>query len=172
MRGVPDGGPAMGIEPAPTGERNYQDHIFGKGGFVLGLERYSLEHHGHPVEHFMQWGVVLDCRGKLRIAPTARFGWQAMLLTTSHVYDENGMGRRLGRTVLIDDYAWITSRAVVYNSHVKEHAIVGLGAIVRNRVVPAWSIVEGNPAVVVGKFDTEKGRYVKFDDRIELMEKF
>lgn len=163
----------MAVRNIPLDEKNFSDQIFGKGGFILGFERFNLNDHGYSMEKFMGWGTMLDCRGKLRIASTARLGWQVMIMTASHTYNKDGIGRRLLRTVLIDDYAWVTSRSILYNCHVEEHAIVGIGSVVKNVVVPAWSIVEGNPAIVVGKYNKELDRYVKFKDgHIEEMEKF
>ena len=142
------------------------------GARILGSERFDQEKHGWPMNRYVRWGTLLDCRGKLRIHPTARFGYEVKIITASHTYDEKGMGRRLLRTVLIDEHAWVGTGALVYNSHIEEHAIVGAGAVVKNVVVPAWSLVEGNPAMIVGRFDAEKGRYVKFNGYVEEMRKF
>jgi len=148
-------------------------NVIERGARILGVQNFDEEKHGWPLKKYIGWGTLLDCRGKLRIHKTAVFGFHVTILTASHLYDEKGLGRRWLRTVLIDEHAWVGTRALVYNSHIQEHAIVGAGAVVKNVVVPAWSLVEGNPAVIVGEFDTEKGRYVKFSgEAFRYMEKF
>ncbi len=146
--------------------------IIENGARILGSHRFNVQKHGWPMNRYIRWGTLLDCRGKLRIHPTARFGYDVKILTASHVYSEEGMGRRLLRTVLIDEHAWVGTGALLYNCHVEEHAIVGAGAVVKNAVVPAWSIVEGNPAVIVGRYDEQLERYKKFPFHVEAMEKF
>lgn len=146
--------------------------IVENGARILGAQYFEEEKHGWPMDRYIGWGTLLDCRGKLRIHPTVRFGYEVKIITASHTYDENGMGRRLLRTVLIDKYAWIGTGALLYNCHVEEHAIVGAGAVVKNVVVPAWSIVEGNPAMIVGRYNEQLKGYRKFPFHNEEMEKF
>ena len=141
------------------------------GGVILGEENFSSEKHGHSKRNYGRWGILLDCRGDLNIDKTARFGYQVAVITASHLYDEKGMGRRFLRKIKIDAHAWVGTRALLYNCWIQEHAIVGAGAVVKNAVVPAWSLVEGNPAMQVGAWDAEKGRYVKWD-HTEKLEKF
>ena len=137
------------------------DKIDGQGR-ILGYQEFDQYKHGHPEESYFRWATLLDCRGDLRIHSTARFGYRVNILTASHAYDERGMGRQMRRTVWIDEHAWVATGATLYHCWIQEHAIVGAGAVVKNVVVPAWSLAEGNPAKVVGGWDAEKGRYVKW----------
>ena len=141
------------------------------GARILGKENFDEEKHGWPMKRYLGLGMLLDCRGDLTIHPTVTFGYNVTILTASHLFDEKGLGRRWLRKVRIDEHVWIATNALLYNCWVQEHAIVAAGAVVKNVIVPAWSLVDGNPAVIVGRFDAEKGRYVKFD-YIEYLEKF
>ena len=99
-----------------------------------------------------RWGLV-DCRGTIEIAATAHFGFQVTILTASHRYDpETTLAEVFLRTVRIDDGAWVASRALLYNCHIQHHAIVGAGSVVKNAVVPPYTLVEGNPAVAVSTY--------------------
>ncbi len=142
-------------------------------GRILGGHRFDKTKHGHDLKRYLGWGTLLDLRGDLTIHTTVTFGFNVTILTASHLYDKRGLGRRWLRKVRIDEHAWVCTRSVVYNSWIQEHAIVSLGSVVSNVVVPAWSIVAGNPAMIVGRYDEKAGRYVKFKDgHTEEMEKF
>jgi len=148
-------------------------NIVKDGARILGTEHFDQEKHGWPVEKYIGWGTLLDCRGDLSIHKTVRVGYEVAIITASHLYDKEGMGRRFLRKVQIDEHAWVGTRALLYNCWVQEHAIVGAGSVVKNVVVPAWSIVEGSPAVIIGRFDAGSSRYVKFlNGYTEEMEKF
>jgi len=64
------------------------------------------------------------------------------------------------RPVVIDDYAWMASDVVLYNCHVGEGAVVSVGSVVRSRDVPPWTMVEGNPARVIARYDHERGEWI------------
>jgi maltose O-acetyltransferase len=53
------------------------------------------------------------------------------------------------KPVMIGDDVWIGARVIVLPGiNIRDHAIVGAGAIV-TQDVPAWAIVGGNPAKVI-----------------------
>ena len=128
---------------------------------ILGKKNFDRKKHWRDLDHWEGLGVLLDLRGDVRIHRSAHFGYEVAILSASHAYGEKGMGRIFLRTVKIDKRSWVGSRALLYNCWIQEHAIVGAGAVVKNAVVPAWSLVEGNPAVIVSRFDAERGRYVR-----------
>lgn len=68
------------------------------------------------------------------------------------------------RPVVVDDYAWIGSDAVLYNCHVGEGAVVAVGSVVRSRDVPPWTMVEGNPARIIARYDHERGGWIYLDE--------
>jgi len=60
------------------------------------------------------------------------------------------------KPVTIDEGAQIYSFSLLYNCHIKHHAVVACGAVVRNMTVEPWTMVEGNPAKVIKKWDGER----------------
>jgi acetyltransferase-like isoleucine patch superfamily enzyme len=66
------------------------------------------------------------------------------------------------RPVIIDDYAWIASDVVLYNCHIGEGAVVSVGSVVRSRDVPPWTMVEGNPARIIARY--EGGEWIYLDE--------
>ena len=108
---------------------------------------------GRPLSYFATRRTFLDCRGPLKIHPKSEWGWDIMVLTRSH--DVSGgcyAQKSVNRPVTVDEGAWICSRALLYNCHIKHHATVACGAVVRNMTVEPYTIVEGNPAVVTRRF--------------------
>ena len=59
--------------------------------------------------------------------------------------------------LVVEANAWICSNAVLYNCRIGTGAVVAAGCVVRSRDVPAHTMVEGNPAVVVAEFDSGLG---------------
>lgn len=111
---------------------------------------------GRTKHYFEERWTFMDCRGEVTISASAHFGFGVKIISATHRYDPTNEADNLGRlvktVVQIDDHAWIASHALLYRCHVKHHAIVGAGAVVKGVVVPAFSIVEGNPARVVSIF--------------------
>lgn len=97
--------------------------------------------------------VVLDGRGGLTIGAYAQVGFQALILSYTHNYQdldrpiiEQGM---VGRPVHIGADVWIGARVIVLPGiTIGDGAIVGAGSVV-TRDVPTRAIVAGNPARVI-----------------------
>ena len=127
---------------------------------------FDLEKAGHPVSFYELHNIFIDFRGPLSIHPKTGWGWFAAVITTSHdtiggevIFDNDLMSRVVGRGVTIDEGAYIGSFAILYNCHIKHHAIVACGAVVRNMTVEPYTVVEGNPAVATRRF--ENGKWVR-----------
>ena len=120
---------------------------------------FSLEKAGHPASFYLTRQIFLDCRGSLSIHPETGWGWFAMVITESHdtssgsITRGENMTKAVDRPVTVDKGAFIGSRAILYNCHIEHHAMVACGAVVRNMTVSAYTVVEGNPARVVRKFE-------------------
>ncbi len=88
---------------------------------------------------------VLDGRGHISIGSNVNLAPEVMVLTASHDPDDPGFGE-IVQPVVIEDYAWIATRATILPGvHVGHGSIVGAGAVVTRDVAPD-SIVAGNPA--------------------------
>jgi acetyltransferase-like isoleucine patch superfamily enzyme len=126
---------------------------------------FSLEKAGHHAGYYETRRIHLDLRGTLRIHPKAEFAEEVTIITWSHdispgyIHFGEGASDVVDRPVIVDEYAFICNRAMLYNCHVKHHGIVACGAVVRNMVVEPYTIVEGNPARVIKKF--VNGKWVK-----------
>ena len=112
---------------------------------------------GRDVAYFKMRRMWLDCRGPLTIHKTAVFGWGVKIITLSHDISGGEFTTVVvKRPVTIDEYAQVYSFSLLYNCHIKHHAVVTCGAVVRNMTVEPWTMVEGNPAKVIKKWDGER----------------
>ena len=113
----------------------------------------TVEQIGKPLSYFCQRNIFLDCRGTLQIHPTSEWGWNVMVITQSHdISSGQWVVTTCDRPVMVEEYAWICSRALLYNCHIQHHAVVAAGAVVRNMTVEPYTVVEGNPALAVKRY--------------------
>ena len=107
----------------------------------------------HGEIYYAERSTTLDCRGDLRISPLSYLGFSNIIITTSHNVDIGQYeAPMITKKVYIDDYAWVTSGCILYNCHVEHHGIVSVGSVVKNMTVKPYTIVSGNPAVVIAEF--------------------
>lgn len=95
----------------------------------------------------------IDARGGIQLGTNVVIASHCLLITADHDPQDSGFRGRLDR-IVIKDRVWIGSRATVLKGvTIDEGAVVAAGALVRDDV-PAWSIVAGVPAEVVGRRST------------------
>lgn len=114
---------------------------------------------GHPRGYFEARACSIDTRGPVRISGKANFGLRVHTYCVSHHpahYDEGVVYR----PVVVEDYAWIASDVILYNCTIGEGAVVAVGSVVRSRDVPPWTMVEGNPARAIARYDHERGEWI------------
>jgi acetyltransferase-like isoleucine patch superfamily enzyme len=93
--------------------------------------------------------------GSVTVGPESFFGQFAALLAGTHDHHQFGRDRRLaipteGMDIVIGEGVWVASRATVLGPcRIGDHAVVAAGALVREDV-PAYAIVAGVPARIVG----------------------
>lgn len=99
----------------------------------------------------INFGCVFDGRGyEIRTGNDVSIGPNATILTLGHDPRSPTFCDR-GGPVFIGDRVWIGYGVVVLpNVTVGEGAVIGAGAVV-TRDVPAYAIVAGNPAKVIGE---------------------
>lgn len=129
-------------------------------------EVWNSEAIGHPPEYFEARDISIDCRGPVRISPLSRWGLHIRTYTVSH--DLADFDNQVLRPLQVDDYAWICSDVTLYNTRIGEGAIVACGSVVRSRDVPPWTMVEGNPARIVARFDHERKKWIYLRKSISL----
>jgi len=111
----------------------------------------------HPREYFLKRGSIIDCRGTIKIGEDTRWGLGVMVVTESHdtsIWPE--LGAIVDRPVVVDRGAWIGSGAVLVGCHIGEGAIVAAGTVVRSQNVAPYTMVAGNPARVIGRWNGER----------------
>lgn len=112
------------------------------------------------IGHFTRITAV----GEVVIGPEAMLADRVYVSDTNHVYEDvtrpiKRQGLRDGRRVEIGRGAWIGIGAVVVGDvRVGEGAVVGANAVV-TQDVPDFSVVAGNPAVVVRRHDGDEWRW-------------
>ncbi len=93
-------------------------------------------------------GVDLMLHDRIQIGNRVVISPRAVLLTASHRL-RDPRWTTYSKPIVIDDYAWIATGAMVMPGvHIGRGAVVGAGAVVREDV-PDGAIVTGNPAKVV-----------------------
>lgn len=81
-----------------------------------------------------------------------------IILTASHDASDP-LWRHIKKPVLIEDYAWIATGAILLpGTRIGRGAIVGAGAVVSRNIDP-YQIVVGNPAKPISKRRLEKLKY-------------
>lgn len=121
------------------------------------LGNYDFKKAGHPESYYSERHCMIDYRGDLRVSPLSYFGFGVTIITQTHVIDKGEFTPYTkNKTVIIDDYAWITSKSILYDCHVMHHGIVSLGAVVDGITVEPFTIVAGNPARPVARWNGTK----------------
>lgn len=84
----------------------------------------------------------------IRLGSHVALAHRVYVATGNHDYKDHTMPYR-NAPIQIDDGTWVASCAFIGPGvHIGEHCVVTAGSVV-NKSVPAWSIVQGNPAMVV-----------------------
>lgn len=96
------------------------------------------------------WFTLLDARGGIYIGNNVTIASYVKLVSGTH----NTKSPKFEADffpILIDDYAWICTGAIICsNVHIGEGAVVAAGAVV-TKDVPPYTIVGGVPAKVIGE---------------------
>jgi acetyltransferase-like isoleucine patch superfamily enzyme len=101
----------------------------------------------------------LDLRGSIRIGENVSISPEVMILTAAHRIDDPAFCVEV-RPVVVEDYVWIGSRAIVLPGvTLGRGCVVAAGAVV-TRDVPPLAVVAGVPARQVGTRPADALGYV------------
>ena len=118
----------------------------------------------HTLHYLMERGCFLDCRGLIDISDTTIFGYDVKMLTMSHDISDASCGKGVKRRLRIDGNSWIASFSLLAACWVQEHAVVCAGSVVTGVIVPAYSMVQGNPAQIVATYDRAANKWVRLPE--------
>lgn len=118
---------------------------------------FDVSKAGHEEVYYVQRYAFLDLRGDVKISRLSYWGFGCKVVSQTHgIVSGEFTPQAQNRRVVVDDYAWIGSFAMLYDCHIMHHGIVGAGAVVKRMTVEPYTIVEGNPARVVSRWNGEK----------------
>lgn len=102
--------------------------------------------------------VRLDARKGLTIKSNATIAAEVMIWTLHHDYNDDNF-KGVGAPVIIEEYAWICSRAIILPGvNIGKYAVVASGAVV-TKDVPPYAIVGGIPAKIIGERERKDYKY-------------
>lgn len=100
---------------------------------------------GSVIGHY----TSLDGRNKIKIGNNVNISSEVMIWTMDHDLNDSKF-KASGGPVVIDDYAWISTRAIILpNVEIGKGAVVAAGAVVTKNV-PPYDVVAGIPAKKIG----------------------
>lgn len=138
------------------------------GAWIMAIENYAGSDFKPEISigdnTYIGHMVTLSCSNKISIGNDVTFGDNVYVSDCTHSYEDlktSILKQKLKvGSIVIGDRAWLGKNSVVtYDVEIGEHAIVGANSFV-NRSVPPYTIVSGNPARPIKKFDFEKQAWV------------
>jgi acetyltransferase-like isoleucine patch superfamily enzyme len=121
-----------------------------KSSVHLGLRLYTRSNISIGRSTVVDRDCILDGRGGINIGDNVNLAPEVAILTAAHDPNSSSFAG-VESAVVIDDYAWIGTRAMVLPGvRIGRGAVVAAGAVV-TRDVPTLAIVAGVPARQIGE---------------------
>jgi acetyltransferase-like isoleucine patch superfamily enzyme len=125
--------------------RFMQVHLGEGCSVLLGLRLYTKGQVTIGSRSVIDRDCVLDARGGIVIGENVNLAPEVMVLTAYHDPNSDDFAG-VEKPVVIEDYAWIATRAIILPGvRVGRGAVVGAGSVVTKDVAPGV-VVAGNPA--------------------------
>jgi acetyltransferase-like isoleucine patch superfamily enzyme len=103
--------------------------------------------------------VHLDDRRGIKIGKNVTIASEVMIWTLHHDYNDIQF-KAIGGKVVIKDYAWICSRAIILPGvTIGEGAVVASGSVVTKNV-DSWTVVGGVPAKKISERERKEYNYI------------
>lgn len=114
-------------------------------------------------------GLTVEGFGSLHIGNYAQIGMGTTIITSNHDYDNGKLipydEIHINKNVIIDDFVWIGSRAIILpGAVIGEGAIIQAGAVVHG-IIPPYAIAGGSPAKVFKFRDIEHFKKLKQEEK-------
>jgi acetyltransferase-like isoleucine patch superfamily enzyme len=121
----------------------------GKGSSIhMGLKLYTYGHITIGDNSVIDRDCAFDGRGDITIGNNVNISPEVMILTAYHDPDSETFSG-LHKAVVVEDYAWIATRALILPGvTIGRGAVVAAGSVVTKDVAPQ-TIVGGNPARLI-----------------------
>lgn len=138
------------------------------GAWIMAIEQYAEATYEPEIEignnTYIGHQVTISCINSIKIGNDVTFGDNVYVSDNSHSYDDLkksilSQELKMG-SIAIGDRAWLGKNSVItYNVAIGEHSIVAANSFV-NKSVPPYTIVAGNPAQPVKKYDFDKAAWI------------
>ena len=115
-------------------------------------------------------GFVMACNKQIEIGNNVVFADRVFVADSDHRYEDVNMpillqGMSEGKAVKIEDDCWIGINACVLKGvTIGKHSVVGANSVV-TKDVPAFSVVAGNPANIIKKYDFNKKMWLTIEKK-------
>lgn len=97
----------------------------------------------------------------IEIDPSANIGWEVKMIVLTHNPMPGMFGNVTARPIKIGPHAFIAGFCILYNCEIGEGAIVAVGSVVRSMKVEPWTMVAGNPAKPIKRFDHSLQKWIQ-----------
>jgi acetyltransferase-like isoleucine patch superfamily enzyme len=120
----------------------------------------------------MQRRGVISARNHIHMMKNVMCGFSVLLMDHSGgVGGDVAQSQATGGTIRIEEDCWIGFGAVILCEEgelvIGKHSVVGANSVVTSSI-PPYSVVAGNPAMIVKQYDFSKGRWVLGCTRMDV----
>jgi abequosyltransferase len=119
-------------------------------------------------------GCLISAKNLVQLEEDVLLGPNVLITDHSHEFSDvevpiHAQGINAGGTVILERNSWLGQGAVIVCTSgtlvVGRNCVVGANSVV-TRSVPPFSVVAGNPAKVIKRFDPEAGKWVGVSDAL------
>ena len=139
----------------------FAQFFLAKAGKKINIQRFSYFSHRCTIGDYSGIGEHSHLYGVVEIGKYVMMGSHCTIYTQNHAFSRTDIpmcfqGAQNEKKVIIDDDVWIGGNVTILPGvHVHKGSIIGASAVV-TKDVPEYSIVAGNPAIIIKYRKNEK----------------